>query len=138
MAGPGGPVNDIIRMLMDQSGKRLGARPSQGLETRMYRIDGNTRHAPGELGNFMKPKNHNVVPGPGSNKPISKDPWFDELTGRGGDELFVFVTNPRGKRIRVAGPFPDQAGAQQALDRLSKNSKGVTLDIGPWTPQPDN
>lgn len=47
--------------------------------------------------------------------------------------LFVFVTNASGKRIRVAGPFTDDVSAQSALNRLAKNSKGVQLDIGPWT-----
>lgn len=66
--------------------------------------------------------------------PISRDPWFDELTSESGQNLFVFVTNPRGQRVRIAGPFPDQGAADQALSRLRTKNQNVELSVGPWTP----
>lgn len=198
MPGPGGPVNDLIRMLLDEAGHSFGVRPSRSLRDRMNDIefgaqdhlrsrnvvpipDNNLGDGGLVLGpngwpigteNFAAPHQgpagENVVPGPGSGLREIQDPNFEDriameafrqqvlkdakarsadpldlMQEKGpklvptGNELFVFVTNPRGKRIRVAGPFPDEASAQSALERLSRNSKGVTLDIGPWTPQPE-
>lgn len=77
------------------------------------------------------------LPGPGSNPPISKDPWFDtpnppveSTTPATPQEYFIWQTNEEGQQARLDGPYASPDEAQSALQEFPapKNSR---LEIGP-------
>lgn len=68
MPGPIDPVTEmILKLLTSGNAGGLPMQPSRGLQG----------HLNARLRGFPAPQVNNVVPGPGSNPPISQDPWFD-------------------------------------------------------------
>lgn len=123
MAGPGGPVNDLIMRLMAEAGHVLGARPSPELREHVLRRT---------MGLSQPDLNQNVLPGPGSAPPISKDPWFDQASL--GPEIYIWAKKD-GKTTRLAGPFPNEEAAERELLNLEQHLSGdMTLEIGPQVP----
>lgn len=139
MAGPGGPVNDLILQLMGAAKSRGGFESSPELLNRMRNIEA--------MAGLEVDPGPNVLPGPGSGRALGQDPWFDDLmsqaeeaggvgrtkpppTGTPSGEYFVWVTSPTGRRTRLAGPFPDAAEAQRLMNHFGKQNPRLSLSIG--------
>jgi len=73
MSGPANGVHDLIMRLMQEGGHRLNARPSAG--ARQYMRE---RTFPDQFGPGPPPDN--ALPFPEQPPPISRDPWFDEVS----------------------------------------------------------
>lgn len=117
MAGPGGPVNDLIMRLMAEAGHVLGARPSPELREHVLRRT---------MGLSQPDLNQNVLPGPGSAPPISKDPWFDDLMPPEQYFIYAFKDN---KSSRLDGPFKTELEARVRLDELRKKNKNLEMAV---------
>lgn len=84
-----------------------------------------------------------VLKGPGSNPPISQDPWFHEPAPAGAmapgsgpngppGALYIWARDSKGKAMRLDGPFTNEIEAHRNLKQMQMYSAGkLDLFVGP-------
>lgn len=139
------PVAQLISMLLAE-GKGRGFPMRASPELRQYMREANA--AIPDPDSFSA-QNVELMPGPSAEQimggaappPISQDPWFDQAATSVGQSLpetnlegslYIWATNPQGKRVRLDGPFTNEMDAMRELQLLRKSGgRHLQMDIGP-------
>lgn len=115
MPGPTDPITEmILRLMASGNAGGLPMKPSRGLQG----------HLNARLNGFPAPQVNNVVPGPGSNPPISQDPWFDA-----DPSAIDPINDPYYRTENPVAPPPESQFADEA--RLPPNQFQNAGDISP-------
>lgn len=136
-------VDDLLRLLLSQ--QRMPMQASPELSSYMAQRAGPLPTRP-DMTNVLDPGGWVPEMSRGLPPPISRDPWFDQIedvgehtpiTRKGSPQLlYIWFTDPTGRRVRIDGPFTNEVEAQRELRLMMQSTENPEfLSIGPDAPR---